>query len=83
MKISYAQAEIRTYIGGSVTCGPMRYQLDQEGNKDNNDVFFGFIDPYSNTIQLPVYNNRQLLVHPVINYWSCPESGQEFSSCGC
>jgi len=30
-----------------------------------------------------VYNNQQFIVHPVINYWSCPQSGQEFSSCGC
>ena len=38
----------------------------------------GFIDRYFNTIH--IFNNEQFIVHPVINYWSCPQSGQEFSS---
>ena len=37
MKISYAHAEIRTQV--IVICGPMPYQLDYRGNKDNNYVF--------------------------------------------
>jgi len=37
LKISYAYAEIRTQV--VVICDPMRYQLDHEGNRDNNYVF--------------------------------------------
>ena len=32
---------------------------------------------------MQVYNNQQFIVHPVINYWSCPQSDQESSSCDC
>jgi len=37
MKISYAHAEIQTRV--VVICGPMTYQLDHKGHKDNNYVF--------------------------------------------
>jgi len=37
MKISYTQAEIRIKVV-LIYC-PMRYQLDDEGDKDNNYVF--------------------------------------------
>jgi len=71
---------LRFEIQVVVICGSMCYQLDHEGNKDNNCAC-GFIDPHSNTIQ--VYNNKHFIVHPVINYWSCPQFDQTFSSCGC
>jgi len=37
MKISYAHSETRTQV--VVICGPMPYQLQHWGNKDNNYVF--------------------------------------------
>jgi len=37
MKISYAHADIQTQV--VVICGPMCFQLDHEGDKDNNYVF--------------------------------------------
>ena len=74
-KISYAYTEIQTQV--VVICNPTYYQLDHRGNQDNNCMLY----PHSNTIQ--VYNNQQFIVHPVINYWSCPQSDQEFSFCCC
>ena len=44
-------------------CGPIPYQLENRGKKDNNYVC-GFIDLHSDIIQ--VYNNEQYIVHPVI-----------------
>ena len=67
MKISYAHAEIQTQV--VVICGLTCYQLDHRGNKDNNYIF----------VVLLIHT----LVHPVIKYWSYPQAGQEFSSCGC
>ena len=66
-----------------VICGPMCYQLDHEGDKDNNDVFVVLLICTLNTIQVDLYNNQQFIVYPVKYYWSCPQSDQECSSCDC
>ena len=53
MKISYADAKIRTQV--VVICGPAPYQLDHKGDKDNNYVFANSYteDQGRTTIKLP------------------------------
>jgi len=48
MKISYAHAEIWTQV--VMICDPMSYQLDHEGDKDNNYVFVVLLIHTPNTI---------------------------------